>query len=366
MLFPAALLPMLAACSQPTPVTKAEAEAFANQLVSSMQQRDASLFNTMIDAETFANIILDEMSIPFNKGFVEGIETGLKNRKMGTELLHNMGDGGSIRLLRVYEKQGQQHVLLRTIFGETDGFNYYDLTLTHNRQNEVKVADMFIYLAGQWLSTMMGELMAPALGDDKNNANLSAIKSMQGIRPLLKKGKPREALAIFEKLPAQVRNQKISQIIYLEICNQLEDEDKYLQALEEFESLYPDATNAWLAGIDLAFLRKDYPKALQLVDKLDQHVQTDPYLNYYRGLLLNAYEKPNEAAMAYEKLIAEIDWLALGYLELMIIYAEQGKKEQALQVHNKYVNAPCYNQEYLEGILEQFPNLEQILKNKAK
>ena len=80
-------------------------------------------------------------------------------------------------------------------------------------------------------------------------------------------------------------------------------EDVYTKAVDDYRGAHPKAANLELMLIDYYFFKEEFQKVLEVVDKLDQRVGGDPYLNLYRANSHFMRDEPGKAKKYHDKMI---------------------------------------------------------------
>jgi hypothetical protein len=234
--------------------------------------------------------------------------TGFKNG-VGPSFLESsrksMQQFESAKFLRVRQHEGHS-VLVFRLLSDKAGLSYIHLLLQKNCPPEkIVIVDQFAASAGEWTSQAMRRLTLSAIVDDNKSAVAKlfspqeadivkwAPKMARAIQAMHDK-KWQEALNAFEKFPDSLRTQ--SSLFTLRVqCAQNISNEKYLHVLAEWEKIRPTDTALNLLAIDGYFLRKDYSKAHQAIERLDQSVGGDPYLRLLRSYFYTAAEQLAEA-----------------------------------------------------------------------
>ncbi|MBN9384175.1 MAG: hypothetical protein J0H74_25715 [Chitinophagaceae bacterium] len=277
-------LPALAlfSCSIPDrPVSKEEALALAHRIERSVIQHDNSVLNRIFDEKAFAGRVAKAGGFFFKKELIQGVIEGLHKREFGKEILGALGDSGSYELIKQYEKDHKQHILFRLY---SDGsVNYHDFELIKREDESVRAADLFVYLSGEDLSKTIADALQQ-VNTDISKEELEKLNTVNTIKSLVAEKDYEKAGQYYDQLPASIKKGKAFQIIHVTICANLGNE-KYLQAINEYRSLYPHDPNMYLMMVDAYTLQQNYPMALESVNKLDSLIDKDPYQDYQRGLL---------------------------------------------------------------------------------
>jgi len=221
------------------PVTAREASEFAKQLQSSVEKRNGSFFDNAFDTKKFlkkAGLTDEGDAKAFGKGLSEKMN-------LGTQITISLGEDGTYQLVKQYEKEGKQHVLFRLF---ADGsLNYHDIELT-NSGKETKISDIFIYTSGELFSETINNLykqLKGMMGKGGPSSDDDWLRKMPDMRRLMNNGKHEEALEIYEKLPGKIQKLKAVQLMHIILTSELDDNDRYAAAIEEYQPLFPNEPN---------------------------------------------------------------------------------------------------------------------------
>jgi predicted Zn-dependent protease len=124
------------------------------------------------------------------------------------------------------------------------------------------------------------------------------MKTMQQMALAVKSGQSEQALAEYAKLPQKLQEMKMTQLLRIMAAYGV-DEMQYLAAIEEYERLFPGDPSVDLIAIDGFVLRKEWQAAHDAIDRLDQALGGDPYLQVMHGgthVLAGDYQRALERA----------------------------------------------------------------------
>jgi tetratricopeptide (TPR) repeat protein len=315
----------LGGCRLPeNPVSKEEALNLAHRIERTMGKHDSTLLNHIIDAKALAQRVRDQSGIFLSRNLINSAVKGVEEGGLGSKVIHAMGSLGTYQLVRQYEKDTRQHILFR-LYG-SDGVNYHDFELV-KRNEEVKAADLYIYTSGENISKTLADALS-RLSKDATNKDLARTTT---IKELVDQGEYEKANEEFEKLPAEFRKEKAFQLIHVRMYSHFSNE-KYIQALREYKSLFPRDPNMYLLMVDAYTLQKDYPKALESVDKLDSLIGKDPFQDYERGLIYKMMKDTANAQLCFQRLHAAMPGFTRGTIELVVSYLNTKQEDKAVQV----------------------------------
>jgi hypothetical protein len=354
------LLPvLLISCSaQEQPITKEEAVAFAQRLQTSIEKGHSQLFDSIFVNQAFADRIAKEAGDAVDKSYVKGLTDGLKEKKIGREMLKNMGTDATYEFLHHYEKDKHQHLLFR-MYSDA-GINYHDMELV-KYDDHIGIADMFIYLSGENISKTFirtTSLLADHAKQQSESKMLSVAKSIQEIRRLVNAQEYEKANALYEKLPAKFKEDKALQLMNLSVLAQL-DQEKYKKALDVYNNYFGTDPAAQFGLFDSYFLNKDYDKALNVIDVLDGTVK-DPVLNYYRALIYTRMNDRTNTIKCLEALYKQKPDFANGVLELIANYIEAEEDNKAESLLAAYRSNKKFDQQKLENLKYMYPDFAAL------
>lgn len=352
------LIVAVASCKEAEkPVTKEQAAAFANSIVKSVIKRDKSILDASFDLDMLTDRI--KASSPEKPiGYWEGLKNGIANKmEFGDKILTALGKQGRYDLIKQYEKDGKQHLIFR-LFADYS-INYHDFELA-NKKGKIKVADVYIYLSGEYFSTTLNNLFTEIM-DMQKGKSMSQMEQLKKLSMLMKTGKNEAAKELIDELPVNLRAVKAIQFYNIRACSQIND-SLYNDAIEKFERDFPGDPSLDLVLVDGYFLKKKYPDALACVERLDKRINTDPMLDYYRALLYNLQGKKVEAMKTLEQLHKNLPDFSSGAMELSTYYMDKNEYEKAADLINKAKQNRDYNEEQAQNLLLLYPKLKQYIK----
>lgn len=328
-------------------LTKQEALVMAKKIDSSITHKLPKFFDELFDETVFANRIRKATDNNKTKVLLSDIKKHLEKTAFGDKILQSIEDeSGHYQLVKHYEKGDTQHLLYRLYSPE--GINYHDFELC-KRNGKPGIADVFIYLTGEDLSKTLSALLISFTDDMKNDDDKSVMiaQSVLKIRNMLMDNRFDKAEDYYQQLPPDVKNDRPVQLIYLQICKGISDE-RYLQALNDFQALFPDDPNIDLLMIDAYIMQKEYDRSIRAIDKLDGFINSDPFLDYYRAMISNMDNKPDTARRYLEQLYKNYPEFGDGVLELIANYIDAKMNDKANALIKKYEQNEDFNQENLK------------------
>lgn len=348
----------LSSCSLPSnPVSKDEALKLAHRLEYSATNHDYAVLNNIFDEKEFSHRISAAGGLFMSKALIKGAIHGFQQGQYGKAVIDAMGKEGSYELIKQYEKDKKQHILFR-LYGQ-GGVNYHDYELI-KRDDAIRAADVFIYMSGENLSKTIADALQ-VTNEKMPKEDYAKIEKVQTIKTLMAQGEYEKALGLFNELPDEIKKEKAYQIIHIQLCSKL-DNDKYIQALNEYRSLYPKDPNMYLMMIDAYILQKDYPMAMASVNKLDSLIDKDPYQDYQRGLIFLLMKDTIHSQQSLQRLHANMPKFKKGTVELMETYYYTHDEGKAAQLIRQAKDSNYLDDPYLEAIYSYHPDLKKLVE----
>ncbi|CAL2103190.1 conserved protein of unknown function [Tenacibaculum sp. 190130A14a] len=328
---------------------------------------DKSYVNQLYDIQALSELFLVESKNKriqkFNKEFYTGFR---ENFDFGNILLREIEAGASYDYLGYEKSDDGGYKLLFRLYGE--GLNYHKHILKYIN-GEFKIVDTYIALSGENISDSFGSIykgvlfksgLFPKLGKQNGKGTLTDLFIIQKIKKLQAEGKFEEAYELFGTLSDEGKNKKIYKIVNLMIAAELNDEDKYLDAIKSYEDQFPNDVSLYLVSIDGYILKKKYDKALETINNLDKAVGGDSFLNFMKG---NIYYLKKNYELS-EKLFLETTEEYPSFFEafdsLLSVYIETDKTQEALGILDVMIKEFELTKELLGSLVEEnFPNFSK-------
>lgn len=287
------------------PPTLAEAEAFAKDFASKMSPCSATALNDALDFDMVITRAVAGRNIP--GGAVKQIKREAPS--IGGKFCSQLSEA-SYTYLRTQMIDGAPQPLFRVITGTA--VNYHQLELDkHN--GTIRAADIYLYATGERLSDTFGKLFDSMIETSVREAG----ESMQRVQRLVAAGKHDEALAALKAMPEKLRTSKPLMLMEVQISSNVNDDTKYLAAIEAYGRAFPNDPSLDLVMVDGAYLRKEWAEVHRLVDKLEQRVGGDPYLELLRAEALGESGKRAEAIASAKKATEAEPTLEQAWWQLM-------------------------------------------------
>jgi len=281
----------IAAC---TPVKEDEARQVAQTVTDAFNALDGAPIDAVLDLETLFGEAIHQVQLSdaerrnFMSGAVNGVRT---TNNIPARWITALGDKGRVRLLRIRQVDGHQRAQLRMLVG--DGLNYLDLLIVRTPAGTIRVVDYQDMATGEFLSRSIASVAIPALAgitrtslerlvQGSGNDYLESVGKVPELRKLMDEGKHQEAMERWRKLPENFRTTRAGATMRMLIAQEL-GEAEHLASLQEIERLFPNDPALSLVQVDANRLAKRYPQAQQAINRVDDIVGGDPYLDSLRA-----------------------------------------------------------------------------------
>ncbi len=357
MIWPVGLVAVAVGCSaaptEPLVPEIAKCQAFARQIEQFVREKDANGFANCVDAtailERLNDLVIRELKIKDAASFRGNAKAQIQDfaRRFADAILTEIGENGSYRLLRVRIVDKEPRALFRLI-SHSAGLNYHDMTLNVERGGELRVNDIRLASTGESINeTLHRSILAmtasgrTATNDDASqNQLIAAVAQLQAWTTLFQKKQYREILQSWSSLPSKLRDDKAINLIRVKSAAALmkEDELRYREIIEEFQKKFPNDPSLLLVALDGLFLAKRFAEFREGLDRLDQIVGGDPYLDVMRANALREEGKLEDAKQIGNRAIKSEPDLAPAYWSLGTVSLKARDFEEAARLLTEIEN----------------------------
>ena len=305
-----------------TPATEDECKEYASKLEQAVGMKNRASVEQMISLEDLALRCLSDLSMTGSQrqSIVQGVKSGIRKNALVTQILTDVEQGGSFKLLRVHEVDGRARAMFRLIGTET-GVKYHDFLLTRSPEGRISVEDIYIFTSGEMLTQTLRRILLPTVAE----LNRGSVEKLRGADQMFLNNMPKfqamaeairsenksEAIKIYKALPEEFRTQKVIVLLYVTASHG--DDAEYAVALESYRKLFPADAAVDFLSIDYFLLKKEYGEALRCIDHSDKAVGGDPYMNVLRANIFLEAKRFKESRAASEKAIEQEPTLADAY-----------------------------------------------------
>ncbi|MEO1051834.1 MAG: hypothetical protein AAFX87_14485 [Bacteroidota bacterium] len=280
---------------------------FGKMIETAFNEGDAETFHKNFDADHFTDLALKDFGYSLDDAEIKrGAKEDLAS--FGKEIVRAVkADDGLYSFIRYYEKDNRAHLIFR-LYG-LEGLNYHDYELS-TVDGEIRIVDLYIFLSGESISKTMGRLFGLLFNKEESSVfsrsiddeNFQAFQKLTEIKSKLNLFDYIGAYNLFEELPDELKKEKMGHILNMQILVNMDKEDEYKAAINNYRRNFPDDPSLDLVLIDYYTIKEDWDKLIQSIDNLDKSVGGDELLEAYRGYAMLGAEQYEEAQMKFENI----------------------------------------------------------------
>jgi len=294
--------------------------AWMNGVTAALNEKDHTAFDRLVSADAILDRALED--VPGRKSFLSGFRAGARSTMSGgkglyAEMRAILEQGGHVDFLRLRGTPGARTALFRLVIPAA-GFDYLEFDLEREEKKSVRAVDVYSASAGEHTSALLRRWLLPlAANDDRTvierliGTEQTLIQHWSQVERLIQASQSRDADAFsktFAELPSELRQDKL--LILMRIRMFPPDDERYLQAIGDLRTFYPDDACTRMHSIDWFFLHHEHEKCLRELRILDAWAGGDPYTSYVRAQYEVGAERWDEArAAANEAIDGGIDWV---------------------------------------------------------
>lgn len=279
------------ATAQQHALTVGEAERWGNDFVTALATGDIATANDRIDWNAIVDAATCDLGVPETVrgqfvawGKQTAAESGLVRQLARVEQA-----GGDVALVRCRIAGDECHALFRVLHESV--LNYYDARLVR-RGDVVRAADIDVYLAGEPVSATLRRYFltaaakqAPVALQSSSGLDGDLVRHADALKALFAAADASDHARVLEvarELPPSLQRSKAILMVRIIAAAQA-DEEEHARAIAELQDAFPDAPCRDLVTIDFHSLRREHDACRAAIDRLDERVGGDPYLDVLRA-----------------------------------------------------------------------------------
>lgn len=201
--------------------------------------------------------------------------------------------GGQYTLLRVHQHGTDHAAVFRLNAGSIP--NYHILKLVKGMDGKIKVHDLYVLGAGEWMSTMNRRQILP-IAASQNRSVLEKLLGTESdfvtyageFRELMKAVQADDYATfkdIYDELPKSMQEQKTVLLMRRGQAQKAKQWDDVRATTADFRRLYPNDAALDVLSLPSLIFEKQFDEALAAVDRIDAFVGGDPYLDTLRSTI---------------------------------------------------------------------------------
>lgn len=316
--------------------SQAERLAFARAVSESFEAGDRARFDGVVDWRAVVAIATEGLglsSIERSEIYHEVRRDLTGERGFAAQLLERAKHGAHFHFLGERRRGGEDVLLFRMAPNRGDrGVAYYEYVPRRSPDGKIRAADIYVYLSGELLSQNLRQLLLPTIADRSRSVfdrldtgeqvYVGDISRLRQAAWLLGEGKSAEALAIYRTLRPETLKHKVALIGRLRAAQAVDEKD-YMDVMNQFQKLFPNDPCLDMILLDSYMLRNDYPGALKAIDRFDQAVGGDPFLDLMRASVCLLQGNSPAAESRIRRAIEREPTLQEGHMALMRMNLER-------------------------------------------
>lgn len=191
----------------------------------------------------------------------------------------------SYKLVSMRTIDGQPRPIMRRLLVDQPTgamFVGYDELVLATKGKETRLADVFSFRQGVWISELLAANASVAEGAPSDFLGVSSKHAeVRAAQETLRTGDRAAALAAIDALPPAVKGERPVQMLRVRTAAGLGTE-AYKQALTELAQTFPDDPAVALISIDGALDVEDFDGAIKWIDTLEKAIGKDAYIESTR------------------------------------------------------------------------------------
>lgn len=327
----------------PKPASPVERVAGAcRRFVAGAYRGDRAPFARLYDRARIRDVAVAGLEMtPGRAAFAEEVLTSLDP---WDELVAVLEAGGDLRFLRAWEADGTLLALCRvTLLTE---FDYHRYTFAPTPAGELTVVDLHRFSEGEGLVASVRSLVAASGPAGEPPPLLEALGEV--VAGMEADDLP-AARRAFARLPANLATEPDLLHTWVELAAR-EDGDAWADAIERFEELHPDRTDALHARLTLGLTHDSRAVTEAAIQRLFDRTQDAAFVEYLRGSLdrrVAAWESARShyrRALGFEPAYEDPLWDLLQVNEALGDFEDYGRVLDRLELRFGY--------DFAEALLE--------------
>ena len=333
-------------CSSPDPyasLTADEATKFAQELEQQLKKNDASLLNDRMDEEAFRQCFADALYMEADHPDIRNLDIFKEPKQLGSIIVASKGKAGHYRLVKMLQQNGK-HIARFRLYTQEGGINYHDLILI-KKDDQVKVADAFIFLSGQSIAESLAQetKFLHSGGGKINEHKLYYMELKEDMMKKRNKGDAEGVMAVFDAMPAAVQAWKTTMLPAIQASRVLGDTARETKLMQQYRTFHHTATDRCLLNLEYYIQRDMTDSSLAMVNQLDSLAGKDPALDFHRAILaLNSGDRDKCKALL-EKLYPTKSSFGDVALYLAGLKWVDGEVEAAKKIFRAYRSMPDFD-----------------------
>jgi hypothetical protein len=307
----------------------AQVQMFVTALTAAAKKGDRNAITELVDWRTMvrrslAGLRAGDALLP---RLEERAAEAARERGLAAQLA-TVGEGkAGLRYLGAEQRNGATWQTFR-LTPEAGGFDHMSFLLALDSLGAPRIVDIYTMSAGEPSSAVLRRMLLPVLASDarsvfarlsgKDAAFTEHVHTLIEIQKAAAQQRPKEAFALFDKLPPALRSERWLMIQRVAVARQLDDAT-YLSAIEALHRAHPDDPATGVHLIDGYLLAHRHDAALEAVRAVEKGSIADAFFDVTRANILLEAQRLPEARAAAERAVAAEPSLIDGHWALVAV-----------------------------------------------
>ncbi len=312
-------------CASPA-LAAPPAYATAERIAAALNARDAAALSALIDTRALARRAFADIDLgsPQRADAERGVANGMQQTVQNL-IARIERDHGTAMALRGAADTDSRSAIVRIIMRDADDNYAGSDYLVFDLDRRGRIVDWTSHATGLRMSATLGRLLSTLLDErgviarlfGRMQVDADALATMREIGERTRAADPAAVYTLLERLPAAFRATADWAALRVNAASQL-DEARYRDSLEHVARHHGEDARFTFMLVDHHVYRKDYPRALAAVARMERQVAADGLTRYLAcGIELEA-EHPEPARSACsegirrEPALKDNWWLLIG------------------------------------------------------
>ena len=287
-------------------ITEALAIEFAKELEESIANMDAIRTDQLVNMEFISELALREVEYPDQVKQIY-LEAASK-QSMCASLIEQVRNLGAYRFLKL-KKVGNAYDPIFRLVSQDGGVSYHEFKLTLNRNGQPIAADFYTTAVGTWtqeeiVSNMMSQLHVR--GESIEISDLGKLfqahsSTFSKMLHAVNTGEELdEALEEFRKIPEKLYEDRRFLTMAIAIASRISQEELKVE-VERFNRFISDESFLDPFLVDLLIRQEKTDEALEVIQRMDDRIGGDIFLDFLRANAFLASGRLEEAFNVVER-----------------------------------------------------------------
>lgn len=309
------------------PLTDKECQAFAQELVARIYAGEAGQAQELVDSDAtldvaFAGLDRSSQDHALLQLFRDTYLRGIKETNGFVPLCNRVQNGLSVKFLGVKRDNDEVAIVLRMLI-EPNGFDYFRFVLAR-RPVGVRIVDAFVLRQGEFTTEFIRRTFQQALAAEKQRVaekltpeesqSLLALQQIKLMSDDMVAGRYQEYLDKYNDLPEEFKSDMTLLAFRVECAKRIGNET-YFQVVSDVRNRRPNDPAIDVMCLDAYLLQKKFDEAHACLDRINQSIGPDPFLDvldadyYLQEGKLEAAKSKAKAVLTADSSLIGAHWL---------------------------------------------------------